>query len=124
MLNSISSSDYLHRQFNRLSFLTVYELRKINPLKVIIAHTNISSVRNKFEPLKEMIKDNVVILLVSETKLENTFLIGQFCVDGYSTPYRLDRTSHGGRTLLYIGEDILCKIIWKGFFANSTWGRK
>ena len=111
MLNSISSSDYLDRQFNRLSFLTVHELRKINPLKVTIAHTNINSGRNKFEPLKETIKDNVDILLVSETKFENTFLIGQFCVDGYSTPYRLDRTTHGGRILLYIGEDRPSKIL-------------
>ena len=54
-----------------------------------------------------MIKDNMGILLVSETKLDDTFPVGQFCIDGYSTPYRFDRTSHGGGILFYIREDII-----------------
>ena len=37
-----------------------------------------------------MIKDNIDILLVSETKLDDIFSIGQFCIDGFSTPNRLD----------------------------------
>ena len=53
-----------------------------------------------------MVKDNVDILLVSETKLDDTLPVGQFCIDGYSTPYRFDRTSHGFGILLYIREDI------------------
>ena len=53
-----------------------------------------------------MIKDNIDILLVSETKLDNKFPVGQFCIDGYWTPYRLGRTSHGGGILPYIREDI------------------
>ena len=53
-----------------------------------------------------MIKDNIDILLVSETKLHGTFPVGQLCIDGYSTPYRFDRSSHGGGLLLYIREDI------------------
>ena len=30
---------------------------------------------------------------------------------GYSIPFRLDRTSHGGGILLFVREDIPCKII-------------
>lgn len=37
----------------------------------------------KFEPLKEMTNDNVDILLVSETKLDDTLSVAQFCIDGY-----------------------------------------
>ena len=48
-----------------------------------------------------------------------TFLIGQFCTDGYSNPYRLDRTSHGGGIILYIWEDILSKMI--KFVCFSKW---
>ena len=56
-----------------------------------------------------MIKDNIDILLVSETKLDDTFSVGQFYIDVYSTPYRLHRTSYGGGILLYISEDIPSK---------------
>ena len=49
-----------------------------------------------------MTKDNIDILLVSESKLDDTFPVGQFCIDGYSTPYRFDRTSHGGGILLLL----------------------
>ena len=53
-----------------------------------------------------MIQDNIDILLVSETKLDDTFPVGQFYIDGYLTPYRFDRTSRGCGILLYIREDI------------------
>ena len=72
---------------------------------------NINSIRNKSKPLKKMIKDNTDILLVSETKLDDTFSVFQFYIDGYSTPYHFDRTSHGGGNLLYIREDIPSKIL-------------
>ena len=57
-----------------------------------------------------MVQDNIVILLASETKIDDTFPVGQFYNDGYSTPYHFDRTSHGGGILLYIREDIPSKI--------------
>ena len=34
--------------------------------------------------------------LISETKVDNTFSVSQFCVPGYSVPFRLDRTGKGG----------------------------
>ena len=33
--------------------------------------------------------------LISETKVDNTFSVSQFCVPGYSVPFRLDRTGKG-----------------------------
>ena len=89
----------------------MHELRESNPFTVIIGHININSVRNKFESPEEMIKDNVDILLVLETKLDDTFPRGQFCIDGHSTPYRLDRTSHGSGILFHIREDISSKML-------------
>ena len=72
-----------------------------------------------------MIKDNINILLVSETKLGVTIPVGQFYIDGYSTPYHFDRTSYGGGNLLYIRKDIPSKILkfepvqnnFEGFFV-------
>ena len=34
--------------------------------------------------------------LISETKVDNTFPVSQFCVPGYSAPFRLYRTENGG----------------------------
>ena len=31
-----------------------------------------------------------------EIKFDDTFPVAQFCVEGYFTPYRLDKTSKGG----------------------------
>ena len=49
--------------------------------------------------------------MVSETKIDNSFPISQFTMKGYSIPFRLDRTSHAGEILLFVREDICCKII-------------
>ena len=34
--------------------------------------------------------------MVSETKIDDTFPESQFLIEGFSTPYRLDRTAKGG----------------------------
>ena len=49
---------------------------------------------------------NVAALLVSETKLFDSFPTAQFLLDRFSKPYRLDRCSNGGGILLYIKDDI------------------
>ena len=48
------------------------------PEKLIIAHLNINSIRNKFGSFSFMIENNVDILLISETKLDDSFPLGQF----------------------------------------------
>ena len=58
-----------------------------------------------------IIKNEINILMISETKIDNSFPISQFTMTGYSIPFRLDRTSHGGGILLFVREDIPCKII-------------
>ena len=45
-------------------------IRPKNVNKLIIAHLNINSLRNKFEFLISQIKDNVNVLMISETKLK------------------------------------------------------
>ena len=45
-------------------------LRLKNVNKLIITHLNINSLRNKFEFLISLIKDNIDILMISETKLD------------------------------------------------------
>ena len=72
--------------------------------KIIIGHLNINSIRNKFECLKYIIDKNVDILLISETKLDETFPEQQFHIEGFSPPYRRDRNDKGGGLLLFVRE--------------------
>ena len=53
-----------------------------------------------------MFKQNIDIMLLSETKLDNTFKSSEFIMDGFHIPIRKDRDRNGGGLLLYINEDI------------------
>ena len=46
--------------------------------------TNLSYFQNKF---------NVDVLMISETKIDDSFPVGQFLIEGFCTTYRLDRNS-------------------------------
>ena len=61
----------------------------------MIGELNINSLANKFEYLKTFVGKYVDILILIKTKLDSSFPSTQFLIDGYSTPYRLDRNIHG-----------------------------
>ena len=86
-------------------------LRVKNLNKLIIGHLNINSLRNKFELLTHQIKDNIDIIMISETKLDKIFPTSQFFMEGFSSPHCLDRNCNGGGILLYIREDIPSKLL-------------
>ena len=87
--------------------LRVIRIQNLN--RVIIATFNINSIRNKFDQLKLSIIGNIGILVITETKLDDTFLTANFMIDGFSKPYRRDRTANGGGVLIYVREDIPSK---------------
>ena len=104
-------------------------LRLKNPNRLICAHLNINSVRNKFDLLSDIIKNNFNILMISETKLDISFPNGQFQIHGYPESYRLDRNGNRGGILVFIREDILTKLIdsqmkVEGFFIELNLRRK
>ena len=49
--------------------------------------------------------------MVPEEKLDDSFPVGQFLIDGFQQPFRFDRNKNGGGILLYVHEDILAKLI-------------
>ena len=55
-----------------------------NKNRLILAHLNINSLRNKCDALKLLIKDKIDILVSTETKLDETFPIAQFLVSCYT----------------------------------------
>ena len=48
-------------------------IRKGNFNRLVLAHININSIRNKFDILVQQIINNVDVLMISETKLDNSF---------------------------------------------------
>ena len=81
-----------------------------------------------------MVTEEIDILMITETKLDDSFLASQFLIQGFCTPFRLDRNKNGCGILLYMRSNItstkLNKYIIKNqieaFFVeirirNSTW---
>ena len=49
--------------------------------------------------------------MISVKKINDSFPVGQFLIEWFCTPYRLDRNSKGGSFLLYVREDIPLNLI-------------
>ena len=62
------------------------------------------------------------ILIITETKLDNTFAISQFHIDGYSQPYRLDRNRNWGGIIIYVREEIPNRMLGKHNFPGNIEG--
>ena len=62
---------------------------------------------------------NVDILMVTETKSDESFPTSQFIIPGFTSPYRFDRTKDGGGTLVYIREDIPSKLLNISYIASG-----
>ena len=77
-----------------------------SPDKLILGHVNINSIRNKLDSLVYMLDENIDFFLISETKLNDSFPLTQFKIEGFTTPYRYNRNDKEGGHLLYIMEDI------------------
>ena len=61
--------------------------------------------------LKVTITDKTYILFISETRLDSSFLVNQFLVNGFTPPYSLDRNANDGAIMLYVREDIPSKFL-------------
>ena len=79
--------------------------------KLIVGHLNIDSIRNKLEFFEDVINGNLDIVLLLETKLNDSFPSGHIDLRRYGLPYRFDRNSKDGGLLFFIREDILSKFL-------------
>ena len=61
--------------------------------------------------LSDQIKGNIDVLLISEIKIDDSFPNGNFLIDGFSMPCRLDRNSNDGRLMLFVREDIPSSLV-------------
>ena len=118
-VNDINSRDIYSdvfippEDYEESSSSILQSLRVKNVDKTVLGHLNINSIRNKFD----MLVDIIDILMISETKIDNSFPPSQFGVQGYNN-FRLDRTASGGGLLLYTRNDIAAKKLPYMAFGN------
>ena len=74
-------------------------IKNIN--RLMIGCLNINSLVNKFEFLKIIIDNQLDILVLVETKLDNSFTKKQFLIPGYTKPYSKIRNKNGGGVMIY-----------------------
>ena len=105
-------------------------IRKSNSKKIFIGHLNINSIRNKFDFLADIVKDNIDILMISESKLDDSFPDSQFLIEGFGKPFRLDRNRNGGGIMWFIRSDIPAKVIstdknpFESFYVELNFRKK
>ena len=73
-----------------------------------IFHLNIRSLRNKLNYLSSLV-DDVDILAITETHLDNSVPNSDIIVDGFSEPFRKDRNMFGGGVAMYFSESLIAK---------------
>ena len=126
-MNTEYKANSLSESYNVASLCSI---RKRNLSKLVVAHLNINSLRLKFDSLVQKITGNVDILMISETKLDNSFPEGQFLIEGYSKPYKIDRNCHGGGIMLYVRADVPSKLLsieplpMEGFYVEIKLQKK
>ena len=59
----------------------------------------------------DQVKGNVDILMISETKIDESFPVCQFEIDGFNTPFRVDKDQKGGGIMLYVREYLKAKLL-------------
>ena len=99
--------------------LGLRKLRIKNPNKIIIAHLNINSIRNKFEMLSLLFHGVIDILMICETKIDGSFPTEQFIIEGYSTIHRLDRNDRGGGIMFIVKDNLLTSRLDKYCFPDE-----
>ena len=80
---------------------TKRNLSESNHSNITHSYLNINSIRKKFDDLKLIINENVDILCIAETKIDESFPPAQFLLPGYHKPYCLDISDKQTRVLIY-----------------------
>jgi hypothetical protein len=103
--SSNNTTSGINNQHVNSIFESLREARKNNPRNFMIAHININSIRYKFNEIREMLDDKIVdLLLISETKLDQTFNDRLFTVGGYK-PLRRGRNCRGGGVMALMNSE-------------------
>ena len=100
----------IDKQAGDNAFTSLKLWRAKNKDRLTIGSLNINSLPNKIDDLRTLISGNLDILVVEETKLDDTFSDESIKIPGFKhKPFRRDRKLGGGGIITYIREDIPSK---------------
>ena len=106
---------------NQMQKKALKDIRVSNMNKLIFGLLNINSLRNIFDVFSEQVNGSIYILMVAETKLDDSFPEAQFLIEGFHSPFKFDRNINGGGIMLYVQKDIPTSYLvmtfqaWKAF---------
>ena len=63
----------------------------------------------ELDVIRLIIPGNVDIMVFGETNLDASYPMAQLLINGFGTPFRLDRNVNEGGFLIYVRSDIPCK---------------
>ena len=88
-------------QDNAFSELRSWSVKNKDKLK--IATLNLNSLRNKIEDLRELVANNLDIIVVGETKIDASVSEASISIPGFEhKPFRIDRNLRGGGIVTYV----------------------
>jgi hypothetical protein len=99
-----ASPSAINEQSEEVCFPILTDFRKKFPNKLLFGHLNVNSIRYKMSEV-EMMLNNLDILGLSETKIDESFPDAQFNVNGYNL-FRQDRNAFGGGLMFYVTNTI------------------
>ena len=119
-LEAFSNTTYIESDINVVDNSSMYEfhenaseilknIKMKNVNRLVIGQININSIRNKFEFLKEVVKNYIDILIITETKIDSSFSKNQFSIKGYKEPFRKDLDTNGGGVMIFVRDDLACR---------------
>ena len=95
IIHSLSDSNCVHMideyKVEPINMKGIENLKAIWPRnlnRIVVAHLDKNSLRNKFDCLIEQIAGNIDLLMILETMLDSSFPTGEFLINGYSEPFR------------------------------------
>ena len=94
-------------------------LKTKNSKRLVFGNLNINATNNKFEQPKYIIKNDLGVLIVTETKLDSSFPSGQFSIDGFAKPFHRNRKKNGGGVMIFVRDDIPSKEIKVSFLPSD-----
>ena len=74
----------------------IQNIKLSNVNRLVMGQLNVNGLKNKIEPIRLLAEGNIDVLVITESKLDQSFPSQQFAIDGFSLPYRCDRNARGG----------------------------
>ena len=69
-----------------------------------------------------LVMGNIDIIMVTESKLDDSSTQQQLSIEGYHLPYQCDRDAMGGYVMISVREDIPCRELNANYIGESIEG--